>query len=237
MPTIKQSTALRSLWTVLAPYLKNKGVQTAGGALAGLGASELENRTLLPDSDSGTKGINRIMGAVSGGMLPHGPAAALGSLTFKQLGLGALNSYQKDAPMRARISDTNLSAAQAAERTSKTNLETAGIAREQAGKWSPEAKALAGLAGAGILGAGIYGANSLLHGSRAKKEKQVSVEKGDAAARKRQKVRFDVPAESLPPEFFRSLAHVDDADNMPKRACLATRAELTQEIAADLATL
>jgi hypothetical protein len=211
--------------------------KTLGGTAVGTGAAELENRTLLKDSDPGTKGINSIMGAATGALLPSHPAAAIGGLTFKQLGLAGLNTYQKDAPTRARIADTNLSAAQAADRTAKTNLETANIGKEQAGKWSTQDKILAALAGAGILGAGTYAANSFLKGKKkAPAAGAEPVGKGDAAMRKRQKVRFDVPVGALPPEFFNSLATVDQNDERPtKRACFATREELIAELAEDLA--
>jgi hypothetical protein len=233
--TTKSAAALKA---IIQSLLKNKGVQTGLGAAAGLGGAAVENRTLLNDSDAGTKGINSVMGAATGAMLPHSPMAALGGLTFKQLGLGALNTYQKDAPLRDRISKTNLAASQAAERTAQTNLDTANIGKEQAGKWSNGEKALAALAAAGVLGAGTYAASSIFGGKKKHSAGAQTVGKGDEAMRKRQKVRFDVPVGALPPEFFNSLATVDQNDERPaKRACLATRSELLAEIEEDAISL
>ena len=233
---MKQANLLSNAAKVVGPkilqMLKNKGVQTGLGAAAGLGGAALENKMLLKDSDPSTRGINDVIGATTGAMLPHNPAGALGGLAFKELGLAGLNAYQKDAPMRQRIADTQLSAAQAAKDTAGTQQNTAKLILEKARNLSNTDKALYGVAGAGLLGAGIYGANSLLN--RGKSPKPPTGSKGEGVAKKGpSKIRFDVPTDSMPPEFFQGLLKAEQ-QGKPKYACFATRDELLQEIAADL---
>jgi hypothetical protein len=215
--------------------LKNKGVQMAGGAGAGAGLSAYENEKLFPEADTKLKAINILSGALTGAALPSHPVGASTTLTGKQLGLLGLDTYMKDAPMRQNIANTQLSAAQAARDTAGTEQSTAKLLMEKAKNLSNTDKALYGVAGAGLLGAGIYGANSLFGGKK-KAPAVGSVADGPSKNKAPGKIRFDIPSDAMPPEFFQGLMKAEESGKgRAKYACFATRNELLQEIEKDLA--
>ena len=221
--------------------LKNKGVQIGGGAAAGAGLSAYENEKLFPEADTKLKAINILSGALTGAALPSHPVGASTALTGKQMGLLGLDTYMKDAPVRQNIANTQLDAskaqlasAQAARETAGTEQSTAKMLMEKARNLSNTDKALYGVAGAGLLGAGIYGANSLFGGKK-KAPASGSVASGQGKNKAPGKIRFDIPSDAMPPEFFQGLMKAEESGKgRAKYACLATRAELLQEIEQDL---
>jgi len=258
----KSSTALlgpafRFIGPRILAILKNKGVRAGIGTAAGLGVGEAENRLLydplarhLTGDETATAsplahGGSRLLGALTGalgsqrGQLGKQLAAYVPKITALS-GIEALNqgskAYIHDAPMRQRIADTQLSTAQAAKDTAgiqqtMTNM-MLQAAIEKAKNLSNTEKALYGVAGAGLLGAGTYAANSLFGGGKKKPAGKPPL----ATHRHPSKIRFDVPTEAMPPEFFQGLMKAEESGKgRAKYACFATRNELLQEIEQDLA--
>lgn len=211
-------------------FLKNSpATRSALGAGAGVGLSALENKLI---DDPGLEKVNLGLGAATGGMIGYGGrpgAGALSGLALKQMALLGTNAFMKDAPLRAEAARNNAEAA-------KANLATEQIKKDQAGKWSNQDKVLAALAAAGVGAAGIYGVNSILARRKKPKTTDNAVLKGDPGTPRRQKLKIEVPASSLPPEFFQSLVDADDRDRalttlQTKTACIEVELDRSQILA------
>ena len=215
MPNIK------ALLEGAGSLLKNKTLQTVAGGGAGLAGAEWENRNWMPDADSGLKGINDVAGGLTGMIIPHKPLLGTSLLTAKQLATylahkaqKATDAYTVDAPTRKAIADTQLNTASREQGTATINKDTAADQQEHAGDWTLRDKLLAGGLGLGAIGAGTYLTNSIMNRHKKKTARPAdTVLSGDPKLRRPHKVRIDIPAESLPDEFYRSLV---DADNRPR---------------------
>jgi hypothetical protein len=260
------AAAMRVVGPKILQMLRNNGVRMAGGAALGAGVGEAENRFLYdplaknitgdPDAAASplAHGGSRLLGALTGalatrpGQLGKQLAAYVPKITALS-GVEALNQGTKafvhDAPIRQRIAETQLSAANAAKDTAGlqqsaagTALTTAKLLAEKAKNLSHTDKALYGVAGAGLLGAGLYGANALLNRGSPQKPSMDSksvAKDGKPAKKGPSKIRFDIPTESMPPEFFQGLLKAEESGKgRAKYACYASRAELLQEIEQDL---
>lgn len=122
------------------------------GGLAGGVASSVENQTLLDDSDPKLKAINLLLGTVTGAATPQRGIAkhVLSKWVPKQMGMFALDQYNKNVRNQIPIADKQL-------QTATKTLETAQINADAAKRMSAGDMAQLGLAGAGIGAAGGLG--------------------------------------------------------------------------------
>ena len=253
------------------PLLKGLNAKTPGlvkdlaNAGLGAGAGVLENKFLYDplakdiqgdaSAESSAVGshVSPLLGALSGFGARRNPGLIAGSYIPKMLalsgteaGVQGVKGFMKDAPRRQRTAELNQQAAADSKTTAHTQLETAKQDQAAKGNWSNQDKIMAALAAAGIGAAGLYGYNSLKGKPKAKKTTS-EVLKGDPSERRRQKLRIDVPADSLPPEFFKSLIDADGRSHAlttlnTKAAAVRLefdmdRADILAGIAADLTDL
>jgi hypothetical protein len=240
-----------SKFSALLPFLKSQ-LPTAGqasryalGAGIGTGAAALENSTVSSDLSDNSKLYNLLLGGSVGlfGSKKGLPAAA-GAYLPKSLALHYLDAYKKDAPLRHQTAQLNAAAAADSKTTAGTQLATAQAEQASKGQWSTQDKIMAALAAAGIGGVGIYGINSILNRKKKSKGGPATKEilKGDPSTPRRQKLKIEVPASSLPPEFFQSLVDADDRERALTTLSTKTasfefevdRAEMLAGLASDL---
>lgn len=215
MPNIK------ALLEGAGALLKNKTLQTVVGGGAGLAGADWENKHWMPDADPGLKGINDVAGGLTGMIIPHKPLLGTSLLTAKQLATylahkaqKATDAYVVDAPTRKAVADTQLDTAKREQETAQINKDMAADQQAHSGDWTLKDKLLAGALGVGALGAGTYLTNSILNRHKKKTARPAdTVLSGDPKLRRPHKVRIDIPADSLPNEFYQSLV---DADNRPR---------------------
>lgn len=181
-------------------------------AAGGLGIAALENRFVAPDIPEELKKVNLGIGGITGYLLtspdPKVRFAALSSIPAKQLGLFGIGAVDKLRRQQQSLVDANLGVA-------SVNRSTAEIQRDNAAAAGRRALMflLPALAAGGALGYMGY--------ERWKKRKsqipryQTTRQKG--VSRSGQKVKIDIPASALPPEFFRSLVDVDDSSRARTR--------------------
>ena len=175
---------------------------------AGVGLASLENRYVVPDLDPGLKNVNLGIGGLTGLMLaspdPKWQLAAIGTLPFKQLGLFGISSMDKLRKQQQSLVDANLQVADINRQTAELNRsDAAGKGRAMLMFLLP---ALAAGGALGYMGWSQYKKNR----DKDKIPRYGTVaEKG--TRRGGEKIRIDVPARAIPPEFFRSLTNVDDS--------------------------
>lgn len=246
----------------ILPYLKGLNAKTPGlakdlaNAGIGSGVGYLENKFLydplakqIQGDDTATSSavgshISPLLGALTGfaarrnpGMIRDSYVPKLLALSGTEAGVQGVKGFMQDAPLRKQTAELNRAAA-------ADNRTTEAIKLEQAKGWTTQDKIMAALAAAGIGAAGLYGFNSL-RGKRKGGAATKEVLKGDPSQRRKQKLRIDVPADSLPPEFFQSLIDADGRDRA--LTTLQTKAarfefevdrdEMLAGLAADLAGL
>lgn len=171
-------------------------------AAGGLGIAALENKLVGENLPPELQNVNLGIGGVSG-MLAANPAhraQVLSSLPFKQMALFGIGAIDKLRRQQQALTDTNLA-------TAKINQNTASMEGENA---SGKAKQVAAFLIPALLGSGAlaYYAYNQRKKDRAKGFETVG-QRG-TTNREHNKVKIDVPASALPPEFFSSLVHADD---------------------------
>lgn len=175
-------------------------------ALGGLGIAALENRFIAPEIPPELKKVNLGIGGITGYLLtspdPKIRFAALASVPTKQLGLFGIGAVDKLRRQQQSLVDANLGVAQVNRSTAEMNRDNAAATGRRALMFLIPA-----LAAGGAIGYMGY--------ERWKKRKsqipryQTMGQKG--ISRGGQKIKIDVPASALPPEFFNSLINVDDS--------------------------
>jgi hypothetical protein len=184
------------------------------GGLIGAGASEAENQALLGHMSPEMHRINNLIGAATGAVLGgHGlksqiGAGAAAAWPFKTMGLVGTGLGQEYIDTQQAMMDKKLMTAILEAQTAERQNKYLGMNNIPALLTS-----LAALGGAGGLGYYLY----KKYGPKKRKKPGETTLKG-TPNRRRQKVKIDVPAESLPPEFFRSLVNVDDMDDALMKA-------------------
>jgi len=184
------------------------------GGLIGAGVSEIENRTLLSDADPKLKHVNDVLGAVTGGIAGQGGKATLAALAAwpaKQMALLGVNTGKKYVDLQIPKAKIDLEAANAGREAATAARDAANLNHESS---QMQLNGLKGLRTAALLGGGgylVYKAIQALRERNAANEKAkrpVSAKpKGGA-----NKLRIDIPANKLSPEFLESLAHDLHAD-------------------------
>jgi hypothetical protein len=122
------------------------------GAALGFGASQLENHTLLKDTDPSTKNLNSLMAtSVGAGMGSHPSFIGPGLLGYagKSMGLLGYDAAKKYVNIQQPIAETNL-------HTAQLSNDTARMQQQQAGHISAKDMAGLGLGAAGVGGLGYY---------------------------------------------------------------------------------
>ena len=192
-------------------------------ALGGVGLAALENRFIAPETPPELKKVNLGIGGITGYLLtspdPKVRFAALASVPTKQLGLFGIGAADKLRRQQQSLVDANLGIAQ-------INRGTAEQQQTNAARTGRIALAflLPALAAGGAVGYMGY--------ERWKKRKQsiprykTVGEKGHS--RSGQKIRIDVPATALPPEFFQSLTDADDTPRAHTRLLELTNGQVPQ---------
>jgi hypothetical protein len=173
---------------------------------AGVGLGALENQYVAPDLDPGLKKVNLGIGGLTGYMLaspdPRTRALAMSSLPFKQLGLFGISSADKLRRQQQALVDANLGVA-------NINRQTAELNRSDAA--SRGRNALLFLIPALLAGGGL----GYLGWSQYQKKKQKIPRYGTVSEKGKrpsgEKIRIDVPARAIPPEFFSSLTQADSS--------------------------
>lgn len=203
-----------------------------GGAAAGAGLGAAENRLIYNPTAQMVQGdpeakaspfashMSVLLGALSGLQAANGglgsavrnyiPKVSLMSGT--EAGIQGIKGFMRDAPLRLRTAELQRGAAADAKDTAATEANTAKQTLDSLGKMTPFQKTMVGLGAGGL---GVYGVAQLAAALKSRKKKgpqQGTVVKGDPAQRRPGKVRIDVPAGSLPPEFFRSIIDADDKE-------------------------
>jgi hypothetical protein len=186
------------------------GKQAFGGkalplSAAGVGLAALENRFIAPEMPEELKKVNYGIGGITGYMLaspdPKLRSMAMLGIPAKQMALFGIGAMDKLRRQQQSLVDANLAVAQ-------VNKSTADVQRSQAEEAGRTALMflLPALAAGGALGYMGY--------DKWKKKKSEiprwQTTGGKGHSRSGQKIRIDVPATALPPEFFRSLTDVDD---------------------------
>lgn len=175
-------------------------------ALGGVGLAALENKFIAGEAPPELQKVNLGIGGITGYLLtspdPKVRFAALASVPTKQLGLFGIGAADKLRRQQQSLVDANLGIANINRGTAEQQQANAARAGRVA-----LAFLLPALAAGGALGYMGY--------ERWKKRKQTIPryktvgEKGRSRAG--QKIRIDVPATALPPEFFSSLTDADDS--------------------------
>jgi hypothetical protein len=206
----KEAGPLSSIW---------KGIKgsapTVTGGLGGLGLGHLETEGIRQyfggDANPYTGKLNPLLGAVVGAMMGNrfgkvlptgklGPAELFANTWVpKSLLIGGTDVAMRMAEQQASLASKGVDAARAQENAAKILA--------------------ASILGVGGLGAGYGGYKMYENKQKEKAKKERAAKKKERETvkgkpnRRRQKVRIDVPAESLPPEFFESLIDSDDAQD------------------------
>jgi hypothetical protein len=195
-----------------------------------------------------TQWLNTALGALAGGAAPRVGKDKVDSAKFltqawvpKSLAIGGTDVGLRYAGGQAALSEKALEAArqkvEAAKQeveAGKQQLEAARIGTEAAKSQGEAAESIAGagkdvsnalkaLVGLGGAAGLTYGGYKLYEHINKMLKKKNRKPKGDVTvkgkpSRKRHKVKIDVPAEALPPEFFSSLIDVDDAEHARMKA-------------------
>lgn len=130
--------------------------RTVLGGLGGLGLSQIENNTILDDTDPHTQSLNRVLGTGTGVGLglaaknPEALAPLAAGYVLKSLGLLGYDAAKKYINIQQPIAEKNL-------QTAGIQNDTAKLLGEQAQHLRPLDYASMGLAGAGLGAAGGLG--------------------------------------------------------------------------------
>jgi len=170
--------------------------------LGGTGVAALENKLVGENLPDALKHVNLGIGGVTG-LLAASPvhrAAALSSLPFKQLGLFGIGSLDKFRRQQQGLIDTNLA-------TAKINRQTAALEGENAGSRN---RLMAAFLIPALLGGGALAYHAYSQRKKKRPEGYTTIGQRGSGSGSARKVKIDVPASALPPEFFSSLVHADD---------------------------
>jgi len=172
--------------------------------LGGIGVSGLENKLVGEHLPPELKNVNLGIGGVTG-MLASNPEhrfAALSSLPLKQMGLFGIGAIDRLRQQQQNLTDTNLA-------TARINQRTAAIEGQNSGS---KAKMLAAFLAPALLGGGALAYYAWNQRKKQRPEGYKTVgSRGEPNSSR--KVKLDIPASALPPEFFSSLIR---ADNSPR---------------------
>ena len=175
---------------------------------AGVGLSALENQYIVPDLDPGLKRVNWGIGGLTGLMMasrdPKMRALGMSGFPLKQLGLFGINSVDKLRQQQQSLVDANLGVANVNRQTAELNRSDAASRGRNALLFLIPALLAGG--GLGYLGWSQYQKSKNKskiprYGTLSEKGKRTS---GD-------KIRIDVPAHAIPPEFYSSLTNAEDS--------------------------
>lgn len=171
--------------------------------LGGIGVSGLENKLVGEHLPNELKNVNLGIGGVSG-LLAANPAhraQVLSSLPFKQMGLFGIGAIDRLRQQQQNLTDTNLA-------TAKIHRQTAAM---EGANSSSKAKMLASFLVPAALGSGALAYYAWNQRKKKRPEGYKTVGQRGTGSGSSRKVKIDVPASSLPPEFFSSLIHADDS--------------------------
>ena len=169
----------------------------------GLGVSALENKVVGENLPDELKNVNLGIGGVSG-LLAANPAQrahVLSSLPFKQMGLFGIGALDRLRKQQQSLTDTNLA-------TAKIHRQTAAMEGANAGS---KAKIMAAFLVPALLGSGALAYHAWNQRKKKKLEGYKTVGQRGVGSGSARKVKFDIPASALPPEFFTSLINADES--------------------------
>ncbi len=168
----------------------------------GVGVAALENKLVGENLPPELQHVNLGIGGVSGLLAanPSHRAQVLSSLPFKQMGLFGIGAVDKLRRQQQELTDTNLA-------TAKIHQNTAAMEGSNA---SGRAKQVAAFLIPALLGSGALAYYAYNNRKKQKAKGYETVGQRGTANRDHRKIKIDVPASALPPEFFSSLVHADD---------------------------
>lgn len=169
--------------------------------LGGVGVSGLENKLVGENLPTELKNVNLGIGGVTG-MLASNPAhrfAALSSLPLKQMGLFGVGAIDRLRKQQQMLTDTNLS-------TAKIHRQTAAMEGQNAGS---KAKIIMAFLAPALIGSGALAYHAFNQRKKQRPEGYKTIGQSGVGSGNSRKVKLDIPASALPPEFFSSLIQAD----------------------------